>query len=118
MTDQKERATASPTLDEGDVDDIFRDSSEISGPDDPDESLITQWAKEESKAFHYVKLGCIYGVPVLAAICIIIYFWHVVGFPCLQWLSDENMKDLRSISVSILSGVISSIAVGYFYRNK
>ena len=103
-----------PTLDENDVEKTLARS--CGDPDDADAGLIDQWAKDVSRAFHRVKMGFIYCVPILGLICILIYFWHATAPGGWRWLPAEDLKDLRSTAVSILSGVISSIAVGYFYR--
>jgi hypothetical protein len=108
-----------PTLDETDVNEAVKSAfSAKSDPDDADEELIKQWAQDENKAFHYVKMGIIYCVPSFGLICILIYFWHVMGYPGWRWLTATELQDMRSVSVSILSGVFSSLAVSYFYRNK
>lgn len=110
-----------PWLDEADVySDVTSSMPEIQDSDatDPDEVLAKRWAQEETRAFHWVKMICIRGIPILAGVCIIVYFWHIIGFPCMRWMSEADLKDLRSIVVSVLSGVVSSVAVGYFYRNK
>lgn len=118
MTNQQKPASHQPpTLDELDVNEsVLGDSQTKEDSENADEPLI--WAREESKAFHLVKMAWIYGVPILAGVFVIVYIWHLIGFPCLRWLDDPDLTDMRSVSVSILSGVVSSIAVSYFYRNK
>ena len=87
------------------------------GSADPDASLAhKRWAIEEARELHSVRVWAIRIVAGLAVACVIIYFWHVVGLHCLRWLDAQDLAELRSIALSILSGVSASLAVGYFFR--
>ena len=117
MNNRQPPTSQPPTLDESDVNEsVLGDSRTKGDSSDADGPLI--WAQEESRAFHVVKMAWIYGVPILAGVFVIVYIWHLIGFPCMRWLKDPDLAEMRSISVSVLSGVVSSIAVSYFFRNK
>lgn len=105
-------------LDTEEVDnEVLSDSSNKLDSEDADEQWI-QWQREEHKAFHWVKIGCIYGLPILAAVVIVVYFLNLL-LPCsCRWLTTGELSEIQSLVVSILSGVATSLAVNYFYRNK
>lgn len=82
---------------------------------DVDEKL---WEKKEAVIVHWVKIAVFCLVPLLAGICVIVYLLHLLLPSDWRWLCDEDLAALRSASISILAGVMSSVAVGYFFPKK
>lgn len=99
-------------------DEVLSDSLKKTDSEDADNDEWLQWQKDEHRAFHWVKMGCIYGVPVLAAVVIIVYFWNLLMPSCVRWLCTEELSGIQSLAISIVSGVSTSLAVNYFYKSK
>lgn len=97
---------------------IIEDS--ISGADrkNGDDYLWKKYNKDEIKAFHYVKVGCIYFVPLLAAVTIAVFFLNKLLPASRRWLTPAELSDLQTLCVSIISGVATTLVVNYFYKNK
>ena len=114
MNDEK-----SPTLNDSFLNsDVLQDAPKKADGDDADASLYKKWGIDEDSAAHKVRMRLIYGTPVVAGLIVLTYLHHVVGFPCMRWLSPDDLREIRSIAISVLSGVSSSLAVGYFFRQK
>ncbi len=114
MNDEK-----SPTLNDSFLNsDVLQDAPKKADGDDADASLYKKWVIDEDSAAHKVRMRLIYGTPVVAGLIVLTYLHHVVGFPCMRWLSPDDLREIRSIAISVLSGVSSSLAVGYFFRQK
>ena len=96
----------------------MQDAPKKADGDDADASLYKKWVIDEDSAAHKVRMRLIYGTPVVAGLIVLTYLHHVVGFPCMRWLSPDDLREIRSIAISVLSGVSSSLAVGYFFRQK
>lgn len=85
--------------------------------EDPDIRLARQrWAIEETREVHSARIWAIRVIALIATTCVTVYFWHVIGPHCARWLDAEDLAELRSVALSILSGVSASLAVGYFFR--
>ena len=106
-------------LDSEEVDnEILSDSLKEVDSENADNDEWLRWQKDEHRAFHWVKMGCIYGVPILAAVVIVVYFSNLL-LPCsYRWLSTGELSEIQSLVVSIISGVATSSAVNYFYKSK
>lgn len=113
MPDEK-----APALDANLLDSDVLDESSKPDADDSDMRLYKKWSREEDSAAHWIKMGFIYGIPALSVALLLTYLHHVAGFHCLRWLTADDLREIRGIAISVLSGVSSSIAVGYFFRNK
>lgn len=109
----------SPTLNDTLLNsDVLQDTSKKADDDDADASLYKKWVIDEDSAAHKVKMGLIYGTPLIAVVIVLTYLHHVAGYPGLRWLTTDDLREIRSIAISVLSGVSSSLAVGYFFRQK
>lgn len=82
---------------------------------DIDEKL---WEKKEAAIIHRVKIAAFCLIPLLATTCVVVYMLHLILPSDWRWLCDEDLAALRSASISILAGVMSSVAVGYFFPKK
>lgn len=97
---------------------IIEDSRSGADRDNADDYAWKKYNQEEIKAFHVVKLVCIYFVPSIAAITIVVFFANKLLPEKCRWLSTTELTDLQTLCVSIISGVATTLVVNYFYRNK
>ncbi len=106
-----------PSLDSFEVDsEILSGSPKGLDSENADEAFL-RWEKDEHKAFHWVKMGCIFVVPILAGVTIVCYFANILLPASCRWLTVEELSGIQSLVVSIISGVTTSLAVNYFYKN-
>lgn len=84
---------------------------------DPDRDKAL-YEKLEAGVLHWVKLIAILFIPLLASACVLVYVLHILLPEGWRWLREEDLSSLRSLSVSVLAGVISSVAIGYFVPKK
>lgn len=98
--------------------DVLQDAPKKADGDDADMSVYKKWGIDEDSAVHKVKMGLIYGTPLIAVVIVLTYLHHVAGYPGMRWLTPDDLREIRSIAISVLSGVSSSLAVGYFFRQK
>lgn len=113
MLDEQKPALDAKLLDS----DILDESSKLDA-DDSDMKIYKKWGRDEDSAVHWIKMVFIYGIPALAVVIILTYLHHIAGPHDWRWLTDDDLREIRGIAISVLSGVSSSIAVGYFFRNK
>ena len=68
-------------------------------------------AQSEKTVRHYVKMSLIWFLAALACIVISVYFWNLLAPDCWRWMSDKNMEQVQGIVISIVSGLIMSLAI-------
>jgi len=88
-----------------------------SGTADVEDPDIRDFQKSELKAFHLVKLVCIYFIPILAFVFVLVVTANLLipfGF---RWLTPEELSGLKDTFVSILSGVATAVCINFFYKN-
>lgn len=107
----------SPRLSDGDARDSIGAAPAVGGLPDTDVDNDA-YERAEASALHVVKMIALIVVPIIAAACVLIYIFHVTMPHCWRWLDEEDLSLLRSMCVSVLSGVISSLAVGYFFTKR
>ncbi len=74
--------------------------------------------RAEAGALHWIKLVAILFIPALAGVCVLVYVLHMLLPESYRWLCDEDLSALRSLSISVLTGVLSSLAIGYFVQKR
>ena len=88
------------------------------GREDPDSDLERSLQKKEVNAFHYVKISAIYLIAGLAGLYLVLFFLNLFLPESHRWLSHQELLDLRGIAISILSGVITSLAINYLSKRN
>lgn len=76
------------------------------------------YEKLEAGALHWIKIVAILFIPVLAGACVLVYVLHILLPESCRWLCEDDLSALRSVSVSVLTGVLSSLVIGYFVPKK
>lgn len=108
-----------PQLDTTEIDkEIDRDSEKNADKENADDQWIKQLHRDEEAAFHWVKMGCIYLVPILAASVIIVYVLNLLLPLEWRWLTPEDLSGIQNLAISIFSGVATSLSVNYFYKTN
>lgn len=79
---------------------------------------LAQLHNKEIKAFHLVKLGCIWLIPFVAAAIIIAFTLNILLPHGWRWLTPTDLSGLQSLVISIVSGIVTSVAVNYFTKNN
>ena len=104
-------------LDVSEVDtEIIESSNKDADAEDADKAFL-KWRKDEHWAFHWVKMGCIFIVPLIAVATALVFFFNLLGPKSWRWLTVEELSSIQSLVISIISGVATSLAVNYFYRS-
>lgn len=68
------------------------------------------------RTLYWFKIGLTVFFTVLGGLLVVAYAWHVAGPESYRWISDMNLERLERFSISILSGVVATIAVMYLFK--
>ena len=78
---------------------------------DEDERQRKRHQRSERGNLHLVKLVAMWMMVVIVLILISVFFWHAVMPDGWCWLSDQKLGELKSLSLSIISGLGASVAL-------
>lgn len=104
-----------PKIKEQSVEEVLAGNS-LQEADKDNADDLAQLHNKEIKAFHWVKLGCIWLIPFVAAAIIIAFTLNILLPHSWRWLTPTDLSGLQSLVISIVSGIVTSVAVNYFYK--
>lgn len=81
-----------------------------------DTDLERQHRRDDKVTLHRIKKSCFYGFGVLCTVFVIVWLWHVVMPASWRWLVAEEITNIQSIAISILTGAIASLVISYFLK--
>lgn len=76
-----------------------------------------QIINEKKLIFYLKKVAIIICFGSLIAI-LITYIFHLIFPNNWRWLSENNISEIKTIAVAIVSGVFSNLVSSYFFNSK
>lgn len=86
-----------------------------SDKEDPD-TIRKRNKSEELNILFKIKRMVIYVVSIVLILIFVVYICHIIMPIKLRWLSAEEIEKIRSIAVSIIVGIMSSLISAYFFN--
>lgn len=86
-----------------------------SDKEDPD-TIRKRNKSEELNILFNIKRIVIYVVSIVLILIFLVYICHIIMPIKLRWLSAEDIEKIRSIAVSIIVGIMSSLISAYFFN--
>ena len=72
----------------------------------------------EENWFYRVRIGFLLGGAVAALVFIAVYLLHLLLPECLRWLSEPDVSRLEKAALTIIVGIVCSLATTYFFGRK
>lgn len=47
-----------------------------------------------------------------------VYMWHIVGPASCRWLCDTDLTKLKDLAITVVVGMLMSVATTYFFRKN
>ena len=66
--------------------------------------------------FYWVRIIAVGVVAVLSLSIIIIYWWHLVGYEPWRWLKDCEVIHIERAAITIVVGIVGTLATTYFLK--
>lgn len=83
-----------------------------------DADLERQHRRDDKVTLHRIKKICYYGFGAICTVFVIVWLWHVLMPERWRWLTENEITNIQSIALSIMTGAMASLVSSYFLKKK